>query len=115
MSNEKLTDLEVSRAIAMLKGLIPKTYGAGPVFLKNPMTGSHKIYEPITDNAINLELRDEYEVEIDYSAGEVSIYGDVDNPESNAGYDLVQIAIIEFTDKSQINRAVCLCILESVK
>lgn len=59
-------------------------------------------FDPL-DNAINVELRDEYEVTVDYHHRMVFIFGDKGR-------------VYRFDDdKTKINRAVCECILESVK
>ena len=55
------------------------------------------------DNALNLELRDEYGVTVDYHHRMVFIFGDKGR-------------VYRFDDdKTKINRAVLICILESVK
>ena len=107
--SKELTDLEVrveiakiykggkydvhSRAVVDYCGIIPRD-----------CVGKATSFNPITDNALNLELRDEYEVTVDYAYGRIFIL-----------YRGGMQARGEFTDKSQINRAVCECILESVK
>ena len=101
MNNKELTDLEICRGIARIK-----TLGFAVDF--DGKFSAHNVdwfpFNPITDNALNLELRDEYELRIIYDKGYVYLY-------SAKGL----LFTSEFTDKSQINLAVCLCILESVK
>lgn len=112
MSNKELTDLQVCIAIAELKGF------EYTVCLDD--TGDYievdgQVFHPVACGRLNVELRDEYEVTVDYQSKEVEIHGEVSSPESDAGYGIVCIASVAFDDKTQINRAAMLCILESVK
>lgn len=116
MDDKELTDLEICKAISKMKGYEEILKGDplhqqgkfSVVKSRWKQSGNVKHYgsfNPITDNAINLELRDEYEVTVDYRNSrvyKVTLSG-------------VCVDIIYFTDKSQINRAVLECILESVK
>ena len=108
--DKELTDLEVAVEIAKLKGIscradyrcvrvIPGHANGG-----NCLSSHTHIFNPITDSALNLELRDEYEVEIDYFNKRCTMSNDNANITS----------YVKFTDKSQINRAAMLCILESL-
>ena len=111
MSDNELTDLDVCGGIAK------KKLGADLLSMENhPYDGICAIYKecglrlriafnPITDDALNLQLRDEFEVEVNYFHGRVIIYD----------HDTGQTWRVTFSDKSEINRAVCLCILESLK
>ena len=111
MSDKELSDFGICEQITLMR-LKAKYPNAKSIeferhncfWVETVGFSSWPLLNPITDNALNLELRDEYEVEIDYWMCVVQIRkeGDV-------------IAEVSFTDKKQINRAVLECILESVK
>ena len=89
MSDKKLTNNEINRALSRLQGHEEK-----PCY-----------FDPVSNSAQNVELRDEYKVEINYFHKRVIIYN----------HDTGQTWRVEYEDESQINRAVLECILESVK
>jgi len=104
-----LTGFEVNEAIAKLSGLIisDHTVADGDLWVHtcDDIDSSVTLFEPITDNALNLSLRDEFEVSINYEMRLIWITGD----------DGHTLAMIKVNNKSDINRCICLCILESVK
>ena len=61
-------------------------------------------YNPIRD----LTLRDKYEVIVDYHNKIVLIY-------KNAPINTTDFVSVSFKSKEEINRAVCLCIIEAYK
>ncbi len=102
---QELTDLGINIKIAELRG-------AKETFINFAESTVTAVFDNRTcfgydalDNAPNLELRDEYEVTICYVTNQVYI---VKFPTGICHNQ-------EFTDKSQINRCVLICILESVK
>ena len=105
--DKELTNLEVCNRIAKLTKqnyqIINNEIKVCPA--NGILRGYSSFYNPITDNALNLELRDEYQVEIDYFRGRVIIYN----------HDTGQTWAVYYADKSGVNRAVLECILESVK
>lgn len=104
MNNAELSNNEISIAIGNLRGaeemLINLSAKSVTAVFQN-----HTIYDysPVNNDSLNLKLRDEYEVYVNYEVCQVGI----DDGGCDCAYG--------FNDKSQINRAVCLCILESVQ
>ena len=104
--DKELSDLDVCIEIEKLKGFtLVYSDNLGDYSIGTPYAKDDRRFDPITDNALNLELRDEFEVVVDYNNLEVICY------KSKSAF----MTTTNFTDKSQINRAVCLCILEGVK
>ena len=105
MSNKELTNGELAKAIALIKGWQGSLSISRVGSIEMCLGGHHGCL----GLSILLGLRDEYEVEIDYSAKEVCIWG------TKEGQNAIALTSVEFADKTQINRAAMLCILESVK
>lgn len=100
-----MTDLKISKAIAGIKGIKYDTSRPGSIGTLEcsghpayPPCFVH--YNPVTDKALNLELRDEFEVEIDYNAKQVLC--------TRNDY------LVAIDYHSCINRAVCLAIIECI-
>ena len=102
MSNKELSDLDICRALAEINQYAMPATNLSAGVSEEDYYNKHS--NPITDNALNLELRDEYEIKIIYDKNYLYMY----DKECN-------LFSAKFADKSQINRAVCECILESVK
>lgn len=107
----KPNDLDINKALAELKGheLCSEWDCAaqpGDVLIGRG-NGDLRCFNPITDKSLNLDLRDEFEVTINYSGNFAFIPA---NRQRHRG-----ICTVKFTDKSEINRTVCLVILESFK
>ena len=109
MSNKELSDLEVRIEIAKIyKGGKYDVHSRPAVdycgIIPRDCVGKTINFNPITDNALNLELRDEYKVSVDYHncLAFICVNGDV-------AFE------VYFTEELQINRVVLECILESVK
>lgn len=106
MSNKELSNFELCIDIA-------KALGADKVTSNNKMTTVTAVFKnrtifdfnPITDNALNLNIRDELEIVINYFENLVIIYN----------YQTGQNWSVGFNDKLEINKTVCLAIKESVK
>ena len=115
----RLENLNISAKIAELqgatnvtldigvKGKIPSMiawFKLGDGFSYQEPIADHG-YSPVTDKALNLDLRDKYDVTVNYTDNFVFI--PARGPRG--------VSTVAFTDKSQINRAVCLCIIDSSK
>ena len=102
------TDLWISIEIAKIKYSwthdIHSTVNGTCGIIPKDCIGKLTMFNPF-DSATNVELRDEYKVEINYFHKRVIIYN----------HDTGQTWRVEYEDESQINRAVLICILENVK
>jgi len=101
-----LSDFEVNEAIAKLRGATETLRNTENGRL-TAVFGSVSCfgYSPITDNDLNLELRDEFKVEISYFHRRAVIYN----------WDTGQQWTVCYFDGESPNRAALECILESVK
>lgn len=106
--DKELTNLWISIELAKIKFTgthdIHTTHDKKCGILPLGCIGKLTIFNPF-DNATNLELRDEYRVTLDYVTKSVYILK----------FPGGKIYSVEFADASEINRAVLLCVLESVK
>lgn len=98
-----LTDLQIIAEVAKISG-VSHYECDGKVLTK--LFDKPCVFNPITDNHINLSLRDECEVVIDYEGREVSIYDYLEE-------EYLAIATVSYNTKGGINRAVCLAIVEA--
>jgi len=101
---DKLTDLEICKRIAEIEGVLKFTYEKPLYGGAEPMSTEALVpsYNPLTDDAINLRLRDKYYVEINYD-GYCMIYDET--------HDCI-ISEVEWGFVRDINKSVLLVIIK---
>ena len=103
-----MKDLEICKRIAEIEGVkIDVLVGKA---ILDEMLGGIRVslteYNPLTDDALCFQLMVKYMVEIDYDDKEASIY-------KNSDFRFIATATHKYVDN--INRAICLAIIEAHK
>lgn len=101
----EMTDEEITKALARMMLTKFEVFGKK---VCTSIDGKSFPFNPITDGNINLMIRDEFEVEVDYEAKEVSVYGD-------SAVEWVALSTVPYTTKGEIKRAVCIAVVEAHK
>ena len=108
----ELTYLEINVKIATITGVVIEHITGNTIYIVDNETGletgndEYMEYNPRTDDSIIKRLMFEYEVTIIWSRNKVMMYH---KPNVNP----MKTVIIDFTDKSDLNLAILLAIIEA--
>ena len=107
---KELTDLEICKRIAEIKRPNEWIIKDNKLMIVVEQFGrEHQEYwNPITGNALNCQLRDEFRVNIEYWLDQGAVLYILND-------DGERVCTIDVDTDEEINRAVCLCIIEAHK
>ena len=116
VNSMELTDLDICKRIAEIehgRAFIDCDEGGRFVNLYDPRSDrGGEEYNPLTDKALNCELRDKYNVEVNYGYKTCSIYA-YSYFDDGSLSSCASIVSVDFKSKEEIPRAVLLCIIEA--